>query len=73
MKTYEQQTLQFGEDASTCFPEDFPANRSARQGKEKVRRTTGLVAKKLGRNYIGFELNPDYAKMAERRINSILL
>lgn len=35
--------------------------------------TTGLVAKKLGRNYIGFELNPDYAKMAERRINSILL
>lgn len=35
--------------------------------------TTGLVAKKLGRIYIGFELNPDYAKMAERRINSILL
>lgn len=35
--------------------------------------TTGLVAKKFGRDYIGFELNPDYVKMAERRINSILL
>lgn len=35
--------------------------------------TTGLVAKKLGRNYIGFELNPEYAKMAEKRINSIML
>ena len=30
--------------------------------------TTGIVARKLGRNYIGVELNPDYQKMATRRI-----
>ena len=30
--------------------------------------TTGLVAKKLFRNYIGIELNPEYVTMAERRI-----
>ena len=30
--------------------------------------TTGLVAKKLGRNYLGIELNPTYVKMAEERI-----
>jgi len=30
--------------------------------------TTGLVAKKLERNYIGIELNPEYIKIAERRI-----
>lgn len=35
--------------------------------------TTGLVAKKMGRNYIGIELNPNYVKMAEDRINSILI
>jgi len=35
--------------------------------------TTGLVAKKFGRNYIGIELNPEYIKIAEERINSILL
>jgi DNA modification methylase len=32
--------------------------------------TTGLVARKLGRNYIGFELNPEYIKIAEKRIGS---
>lgn len=32
--------------------------------------TTGLVAKKLGRSYIGIELNPEYVEMAESRINS---
>ena len=31
--------------------------------------TTGLVARKLGRNYIGFELNPEYIKIAEKRID----
>lgn len=31
--------------------------------------TTGLVAKKLGRNYLGIELNPDYIKIANDRIN----
>jgi len=30
--------------------------------------TTAIVAKNLGRNYIGIELNPVYAEMAERRI-----
>jgi DNA modification methylase len=30
--------------------------------------TTGLVALRLGRNYIGIELNPEYAAMSERRI-----
>lgn len=30
--------------------------------------TTGLAAKKLGRQYIGIELNPDYCKLAEKRI-----
>lgn len=30
--------------------------------------TTGLVAKKLNRNYLGIELNPEYIKIAEERI-----
>lgn len=30
--------------------------------------TTGIVANKLGRHYVGIELNPEYVKMAERRI-----
>ncbi len=30
--------------------------------------TTGLVAARLGRDYIGLELNPGYAEMARRRI-----
>ena len=30
--------------------------------------TTGIVARKLGRNFIGCELNPEDQKMAERRI-----
>ena len=30
--------------------------------------TTGVVAKRLGRNYIGFELNVEYAKLAELRL-----
>jgi site-specific DNA-methyltransferase (adenine-specific) len=32
--------------------------------------TTGLVAKKQNKNYIGIELNPDYIKIAEKRLNS---
>lgn len=31
--------------------------------------TTGLVAKKQSRNYVGCELNPEYIKIAEERIN----
>ena len=34
--------------------------------------TVGLVAKSLGRNYIGIELNPEYVEMAERRIKGEL-
>ncbi|MGC8978652.1 DNA-methyltransferase [Caldisericum sp.] len=33
--------------------------------------TTGLVAKKLNRDWIGIELNPKYARQAESRIGSI--
>jgi DNA modification methylase len=32
--------------------------------------TSGLIAKKLNRNYIGFELNPEYCELANSRINS---
>lgn len=32
--------------------------------------TTGIVAKKLGINFIGIELNPKYVVMAEKRINN---
>jgi site-specific DNA-methyltransferase (adenine-specific) len=32
--------------------------------------TTGLVAKKQGKNYIGIELNSEYIKIAEKRIGS---
>ena len=34
--------------------------------------TTALVAQKLGRNYIGFELNTDYIKIAETRLQKEL-
>ena len=30
--------------------------------------TTGIVARKLNRNFVGCELNPEYQRMAERRI-----
>jgi DNA modification methylase len=30
--------------------------------------TTGLVAERLGRRFLGIELNPEYAEMAERRL-----
>jgi len=33
--------------------------------------TVGVVAKKLGRNFIGIELNKDYIKIAEKRIASV--
>lgn len=35
--------------------------------------TTGLVAKKLGRNYLGIELNPEYIKIAEERIGKCMV
>ncbi len=33
--------------------------------------TTAVVAKKLGRNYLGIDLNPKYVKMAEARIKAV--
>jgi DNA modification methylase len=30
--------------------------------------TTGLVADRLGRSFVGIELNPEYARLAERRL-----
>ena len=30
--------------------------------------TTAVVARKFERNYVGFELNPKYVEIAERRI-----
>lgn len=30
--------------------------------------TTGVVAKKFGRKYVGLEINPDYAKLADDRL-----
>jgi site-specific DNA-methyltransferase (adenine-specific) len=35
--------------------------------------TTGLVATKQGKNYIGIELNPDYVEIAKARIRRIRL
>ena len=32
--------------------------------------TTGLVAKRLGRKWVGTELNPEYARMAQERIDA---
>jgi DNA modification methylase len=34
--------------------------------------TTALVARKLNRNYIGFELNREYIKIAEKRLSEEL-
>lgn len=34
--------------------------------------TTALVARKLNRNYIGFELNPDYVDIANKRLKTEL-
>ncbi|MGC8977689.1 MAG: DNA-methyltransferase, partial [Candidatus Ratteibacteria bacterium] len=33
--------------------------------------TTAVVAKKLKRNFIGIEVNPDYIKIAEKRLDEI--
>jgi len=35
--------------------------------------TTLVVAKKLGRSYIGFELSPEYVKRAEQRLSQVQL
>jgi site-specific DNA-methyltransferase (adenine-specific) len=33
--------------------------------------TTLVVAKKLGRDFVGIELNPEYVKIAEARLASV--
>jgi len=33
--------------------------------------TTAIACKKLGRNFIGFDINPDYCKSAEQRLKKI--
>lgn len=33
--------------------------------------TTAMAAKKLGRNYIGFELSPNYTEISKRRLSTI--
>lgn len=33
--------------------------------------TTGVVAKRLKRNFIGFEISPEYFEMAQNRINGV--
>jgi len=33
--------------------------------------TTLVVAKKLGRLFIGIDINPDYVEMAKRRLSAI--
>jgi site-specific DNA-methyltransferase (adenine-specific) len=30
--------------------------------------TTAVVAKRMGRRFIGFEINPDYCELARRRV-----
>lgn len=33
--------------------------------------TTGYVARKYNRNYIGIELNPDYIELANQRLSNV--
>jgi modification methylase len=33
--------------------------------------TTAVVAKELGRNYVGIELNSEYVKLAEERLGEM--
>lgn len=35
--------------------------------------TTGAVARQLGRNFIGMELNPEYAKLATERTGAEII
>jgi len=35
--------------------------------------TTGLVARRLQRRFVGVELNPEYAEMARRRIEGDMM
>ncbi len=35
--------------------------------------TLGLVALNLGRRFVGIELNPDYVKIAEKRLSGAIV
>lgn len=35
--------------------------------------TTSVVAKKLGRHFLGCDINPDYVKMARRRVKDVIV
>ena len=50
---------------SSCPPEGIVADPFAGSG------TTLIVAKKLGRHYVGCDLNSDYVKMARRRLSGV--
>ena len=69
-----------GEGHSATYPEELSDNCIKHFTKEgdlvidvfMGSGTTGVSAKKLKRNYIGFDVNPDYCKIAEKRIREIL-
>jgi DNA modification methylase len=35
--------------------------------------TTAVVAKRMGRRFIGFEINPDYCELARRRVEETVV
>lgn len=69
---------QFSENHFAVFPEDIPYKCISAGCHESGivldpfagAGTTCLVAKKLGRRYIGIELNKDYINIAEKRIHN---
>lgn len=69
-------TAQFPEAHFATFPEEIPATCIKAGSKEgdlildpfMGAGTTALVAKKLNRHFIGFELNPEYIQIAEKRL-----
>ena len=73
-------TKPFKEAHFATFPEEIPATcikAGCPQGGIVLdpymgAGTTGLVARKLQRNFIGFELNPEYIRIAERRLEKEL-
>lgn len=72
--------VQFPEAHFATFPEEIPATCiKAGCPKDGIvldpfmgSGTTAIVARKLDRNYIGFELNPDYCRIAEKMIHQEL-
>ncbi len=77
---WEIATRPFSEAHFATFPEALPAyciKAGCPQGGVVLdpffgAGTTGLVASKLGRNFIGIELNPEYVEIAKRRLGNEL-